>query len=205
MLDGKMRKLIDPVLKRWGDVMAARGATANGTTLFGLALGLLAAAMLALGAPGWLALAPLLAGRLLDGLDGAVARATSKTDFGGYLDIACDFMFYGSIPLAFVLRDPAANGALGAILLASFYVNGATFLGYAILAQKHGLESRAQGEKSLYYSAGLIEGSETIAFFAAICIWPAAFIPLAGVFAALCLLTAFARILLAYRVFASSG
>ncbi|MEL7274379.1 MAG: hypothetical protein AAGK33_13200, partial [Pseudomonadota bacterium] len=40
-----------------------------------------------------------------DGLDGAVARATRKTDFGGYLDITCDFLFYGAIPLAFVLHN----------------------------------------------------------------------------------------------------
>jgi hypothetical protein len=90
-----------------------------------------------------------LASRLADGLDGAVARARGKSDFGGYLDIVCDFAFYGAIPLGFVLLDPAANGAAGAFLLAAFYVNGATFLGYAILAAKRGMETRSRGEKSL--------------------------------------------------------
>lgn len=203
MLDGMMRPMIDPVLNRTGRALAGRGATADGITLAGLGLGLLAAAMIALGLPTGLALLPLLAGRLADGLDGAVARATRKTDFGGYLDIACDFLFYGAIPLAFVLRDPAVNGVAGAFLLASFYVNGATFLGFAILAAKNGMQTSGRGEKSLYYTAGLLEGTETIAFFGLICLVPAIFAPAAWVFGGLCLVTALSRVLLARRVFAA--
>lgn len=201
MLDGVMRKAFDPVVNRWGKALAARGWTANGMTLFGLGLGLTAAALLALGFPAWMALAPVLAGRIADGLDGALARATVKTDFGGFLDITCDFLFYSAIPLAFVIRDPDLNGLAGAFLLTSFYVNGATFLGYAVLAEKRGLETAAQGEKSLYFSAGLLEGTETIAFFSALCVWPQAFAPLAWGFGALCLVTALARVMLARRVF----
>ena len=201
MLDGIMRKAIDPVVNRWGRRLAQIGLTANDVTLVGLALGLVAAAMIALGAPGWLALIPLLAGRVADGLDGAVARATKPSDFGGFLDIACDFLFYGAIPLAFVLRDPGVNGVAGAFLLCSFYVNGATFLGFAVMAAKNGLETRALGEKSLYYTAGLLEGTETIAIFVAFCLWPAHFAPLAWGFGALCFVTATARVMLARRIF----
>ena len=201
MLDGVMRRVIDPVLNRAGRWLAARGVTANGVTLAGLALGAVAAALLAAGAPGWVALIPLLAGRVADGLDGAVARATQKTDFGGYLDIVCDFALYGAIPLAFVIRDPAANGVAGAVVLWSFYVNGASFLGFAILAAKQGMQTTTRGEKSLYFTAGLLEGTETIVFFVALCLWPAWFAPLAYGFGALCLVTALSRVLLAQRVF----
>ena len=138
---------------------------------------------------------------MADGLDGAVARATKPSDFGGFLDIACDFLFYGAIPLAFVLRDPGVNGVAGAFLLCSFYVNGATFLGFAVMAAKNGLETRALGEKSLYYTAGLLEGTETIAIFVAFCLWPAHFAPLAWGFGAVCFVTATARVMLARRVF----
>ena len=200
MFDSSFRRLIDPALNRAGQAIARRGVTANQTTLAGLGLGALAALILALGAPAALALLPLAANRLADGLDGAIARATGKTDFGGYLDIACDFAFYGAIPLAFVIRDPGENAIPGAFLLFSFYVNAASFLGFATMAAKRGLESRAQGEKSLYYAAGLLEGSETIAFFAALCLWPAVFAPLAWAFGALCLITATARILWARRI-----
>ena len=200
MLDGVMRRLIDPTLTRAGQVLAARGVTANAVTRAGLGAGLVMAAMIA-GGYGTLALLPLAFSRVADGLDGAVARASAKTDFGGYLDITCDFVFYGAVPLAFVLRDPAANGLAGAFLLASFYVNGASFLGFAILAEKRGMHTRAQGDKSLYFSAGLLEGTETIAFFAVLCLWPSNFALLAYLFGTLCLATALARVLLARRVF----
>ena len=201
MLDATLRPLIDPALNRAGRWLAQRGVGADAVTLAGLACGLGMAAMITFGA-GALALVPLALSRLADGLDGAVARASQRTDFGGYLDITADFLFYGAIPLAFVLRDPAANGAAGAFLLMAFYVNGASFLGYALLAERHGLTTRAQGVKSLYFSAGLLEGTETILFFALLCLLPSHFALLAWVFGAGCLWTAGARVALARRVFA---
>jgi len=202
MLDRYARQIIDPPLNRIGSGLATRGFTADAVTLIGLGLGLVAALLIALGATG-LALVPLLASRLADGLDGAVARATRKTDFGGYLDIASDFLFYGTIPMAFVLSDPAANGAAGAFLLAAFYFNGTSFLGYAILAEKHGHKTDAQGQKSLYYSNGILEGTETIVFFVILCLLPAYFSPLAWAFGALCFVTATLRIYAAKQTYTS--
>lgn len=201
MLDGMIRDVIDAPLNRGGRWLAARGASADAVTIVGLALGLAGAALVALGWSGALVALLVLASRLADGLDGAVARAQGKSDFGGYLDIVCDFAFYGAIPLGFVLADPAGNGAAGAFLLAAFYVNGATFLGYAILAAKRGMETRSRGEKSLYFTAGLLEGTETILFFLLIVLVPSLFVPAAWVFGALCLVTASARMALAVRTF----
>lgn len=200
MLDGVMRGVIDPGLTRWGLRLAQRGWTADAMTALGLAFGVATALILALGLPSWLALVPLLAGRLADGLDGAIARAQGKTDFGGFADILADFVFYGAVPLAFALRDPELAQA-AAFLLFSFYVNGAGFLAFATMAAKRGMETRAQGEKSLYFSAGLLEGTETILLFVALCLWPGAFQPLAWAFGALCLVTTGVRVLLARRVF----
>jgi phosphatidylglycerophosphate synthase len=201
MLDGMMRGVIDGPLNQSGRWLAARGASANAVTLAGLALGLVAAALIWAGWSGlWVALV-LLSSRLADGLDGAVARARGKTDFGGYLDIVCDFACYGAVPLAFVLRDPEANGVAGAFLLFSFYVNAATFLGYAILAEKNGLVTRSRGEKSLYFTAGLMEGTETILCFIILSLWPGLFSPVAWLFGGLCLITAAARVTLAARTF----
>ncbi|GIT91926.1 phosphatidylglycerophosphate synthase [Jannaschia pagri] len=199
MLDTAARRLIDPPLNRLGQGLAGWGVSANTVTFLGLALGIVAGATIALGAPGW-ALIPLLASRLADGLDGAVARATRKTDLGGYFDIWADFLFYGLIPLAFALLDPS-NGTAAAFLLFAFYVNGTSFLGVAILAAKRGLETTAQGQKSLYYSAGLLEGTETILFFVLLCLMPQWFVPLSLAFGALCLFTAAARVLNARHLF----
>tara|TARA_R110002051_G_scaffold136036_1_gene208773 strand:- start:13543 stop:14151 length:609 start_codon:yes stop_codon:yes gene_type:complete len=200
MLDSYARNLIDPPLNAVGRIIAARGVAANGMTLVGLALGLSAAVFIAFG---WtiMALIPLLAGRIADGLDGAVARATRSTDFGGYLDITADFLFYGAVPLGFVLLDPVSNGPAGAFLLTAFYFNGASFLGFAILAEKHGKTTSTQGQKSLYYSNGILEGTETIGFFVLICLFSQQFAPLAWIFGALCFVTATLRIYAAFKTF----
>ena len=105
------------------------------------------------------------------------------------------------MPFAFVVLDPAANGVAGAFLLLSFYVNGTTFLGYAVLAERRGMETAARGAKSLYFTGGLLEGTETIAFFVLICLVPSWFAPAAWVFGTLCFITAGSRVLLARQVF----
>ncbi len=81
------------------------------------------------------------------------------------------------MPLGFVLLEPGSNAVAGAVLLLSFYVNGASFLGFAILAEKRGLETRARGAKSIHCSGGLLEGTETIAFFVGSASGPAALRP----------------------------
>ena len=200
MFDHKLRRLIDPPLNRMGQGLARAGVRADHVTLLGLVFALGAALAIAQGAF-WLGLALILVSRLADGLDGAVARATRPSDFGGYLDILSDFVLYAAVPLAFVWHDPGANGLAGAFLLASYYVNAASFLGFAALAEKRRLQTRAQGEKSLYFSAGLLEGGETIAFMVALCLFPGAFAPLAWGFGILCLLTAALRLAEARRRF----
>ncbi|WP_170599099.1 CDP-alcohol phosphatidyltransferase family protein [Ruegeria arenilitoris] len=200
MFDAQIRPIIDPALNAQGRFLARLGFTANQVTLIGLALGLVAAGLIVAGATYW-ALVPLLLSRLADGLDGAVARARGGTDFGGYLDITCDFLFYGAIPFAFILADPASNGVAGAFLLLSFYFNGTSFLGFSLLADRHGLKTGARGQKALYFSGGLLEGAETIGFLVLLCLVPDAFAALAWIFGSLCFLTATSRIVLAARSF----
>jgi phosphatidylglycerophosphate synthase len=200
MFDGVARKLMDPALTKAGAWAAAQGFRANHVTLVGLALGVLAAGMIGAGAPTAWALAPLLANRIADGLDGAIARARGKTDFGGFLDIVADFAFYGLIPFAFALRD-STNALAASFLLLTFYINGASFLGFAILAEKRGMKTSVRGDKSLYFSVGIMEGGETILALTAMCLWPQLFAPIAWGFGALCAATALARVLLAGQVF----
>src|SRR5690606_20993822 len=105
----------------------------------------------------WVALALILLSRLADGLDGAVARLSRSTDFGGYLDIVLDFAFYGVIPFAFVLHDPASNGVAGGVLLFAFYANGASFLAFSAVAEKRRLVTDARGEECFFFTTGLAE------------------------------------------------
>jgi phosphatidylglycerophosphate synthase len=200
MLDGFMRRVIDPPLNRAGEVLARSSVSADLLTFLGLAAGIGAAAFIVLAADA-VAVVLLLAGRLLDGLDGATARASRRTDRGAFIDIVFDFVFYGAIPLAFALREPSQNAVPAAILLFSFYVNGASFLAFAAIAARRGLESRIRGVKSIYFTAGLAEGTETILVFVLMILVPAWFPVLAFGFAGLTLMTAVARITLAWRLF----
>ena len=204
MLDGVMRRIVTPPLDILAKRCAGRGISANVVTLLGAGFGLACGLFVALGlfTP---ALACLAASRIADGLDGAIARRTKMTDFGGYLDIVCDFIFYSCVPVGFALLDSGRCAVPAALLLASFYLNGASFLGFAALAAKRGMDTDVRGPKSLYFTTGLMEGSETIAFFAAFLIWPNLFALLAPIFAGLCILTMLARVKLAYHVFTVDG
>jgi phosphatidylglycerophosphate synthase len=200
MFDGVIRKGIDPALDRLSRALANAGATANAVTLAGCALGLAAGFAIALH---YFLTAALLTAvsRLCDGLDGGVAKIRGKTDFGGFLDIVLDFVFYGAIPLGFAFADPAQNALPAAVLLFVFYINGASFLAYAIMAEKRKLLSTVRGEKSLFYTTGFVEATETIAVFILACFRPDWFPALAWVFAAACGYTALARMLQARREF----
>ena len=195
MFDAKLRPLIDPPLNRLGSALARRGGTANAITFLGLALGLAGAEAISGGYFG-AGLGLILANRLLDGLDGAVARANGPTVLGGYFDIVADFAFYVSVPLGFGLVDPA-NTQAALVLVASFVLTGVSFLAYAVIAAERGARTDAHGRKSFFYSTGLAEGGETIAVFIAFALFPAWFVPLAYAYAALCVLTVFQRSALA--------
>ena len=199
MFDARLRPLIDPPLNAIGRSLARVGMTANLVTLIGAAIGIGGAVAIA-ERQFLLALALVLLSRLLDGLDGAVARATQKSDFGGYLDIVCDFAFYVAVPVGFGVADPA-NLRPALVLVACFTVTGISFLAFAVLAAQRGLSTEAHGEKSFFYNTGLAEGGETIAFFVAMCVWPAAFPMLAGLFTALCVITIIQRSMAARLVF----
>lgn len=200
MLDAMLRPVIDRPLNAAGSGLARRGISANTVTAAGLAAGLLCAVAVALQWYGS-ALALLVLNRVLDGLDGAVARASTPTDSGGYLDIVVDYVFYAGVPLAFAAADPVQNALPAAALLAGFCLTATSFLAFAIIAAKRGLETDAHGRKSFFYSTGLVEGSETIIFFAVMMLVPHWFPYIAGLFAVLCVVTAVQRTLLATAVF----
>ena len=103
MLDASLRRVVDRPLALAAGRLVALGVHANGITVAGFGAGLMAAAAIATGHY-WVGLGLVIANRLLDGLDGAVARLTRPTDLGAFLDIAFDFIFYASVPFAFYVR-----------------------------------------------------------------------------------------------------
>jgi phosphatidylglycerophosphate synthase len=201
VLDASLRRVIDRPLALAASPLVRMGLGADAVTMAGFGVGLLAMLAIALGAP-LAGLVLLLLNRLADGLDGAMARLTRPTDRGGFLDITLDFILYSGIVFAFAVQDPARNALPAAFLVFSFVGTGASFLAFAVMAAKRGLESDTRGRKSLYYLGGLTEGTETILLFALICLWPAAFPALAWAFGALCWITTAARITAGMRALA---
>jgi len=201
MLDRFATALLRPAVQALAGAVARTGVGANAITLLGFALGLLAALLIAMQNP-LPALAAMAASRICDALDGAVARINKPTDAGGFLDIALDFLFYASIPLGFAVAAPQANALAAATLLAGFIGTASSFLAFAALAAKRGMESLDYPDKSIYFLGGLTEGTETVAFFAAMCIWPQHFAALAYTFALLCAITTATRIWWGWKRFA---
>lgn len=194
MIDRAASALLKPALDAVALRLVRAGVGADALTVFGFAVGMAAALAIALHAP-LAGLALLLASRLCDGLDGAVARQTRPTDRGAFLDITLDFVFYASIPLAFAVADPAANALPAAVLLAAFMGTGASFLAFAALAERRGLKNEAAyAHKGLVFIGGLTEAGETLAVFVAMCLWPQHFAAWAYGFALLCALTTVTRI-----------
>lgn len=150
MLDRHVHPRLKPALNRLVEKLDKPTITADGLTLLGFAIGVLALPFLALG---WYlaALVAIVLNRLLDGLDGALARRRGITDAGGFLDIALDFLFYALVPFGFALAAPAENALAAAWLLFAFIGTGSSFLAFAALSAKHNIDNPGYAHKSFYY------------------------------------------------------
>jgi phosphatidylglycerophosphate synthase len=199
MLDRYAIALLRPGLTRFAQWLLPLGVGADAITWTGFVVGIGAAVAIASEHfAGGLAL--LLASRLADGLDGALARLTRPTDRGAYLDITLDFLFYASIPLAFAVVDPKANALPAAVLLAAFIGTGSSFLAFAVLAERRGIANAVYPSKGIYYLGGLTEATETLACFALMCLLPRHFAWWAYGFAALCAFTIAIRLVAGSRL-----
>jgi phosphatidylglycerophosphate synthase len=199
MFDVALRRFVDPVLIRMAGWIADTRISANMMTISGAGLAL-GAAFFVTQSNFAAALGFIVLNRIVDGLDGAIARINGPTEFGGYLDTICDYVFYLSIPVAFGLIDPV-NQIPALLLVASFTLTAVSFLAFAAIAARQISGDGVHGPKAFIYSTGLMEGGETIAFFLLFCLFPGFFPTLAIIFAALCLLTVVQRFILAAKSF----
>lgn len=197
MLDTAVRRRLGPVLDVLGGWLARRGVRPGLLTAGGLALALAAAVAAAVGRfPQALVL--WLVSRALDGLDGPVARAAgTASDAGGWLDLSADVVAYAAVVVGAVLGQPDARVA-GLVLLAAYYVNGSLFLLQALAVERRGRER--PDARSLPFTRGLAEGTETIVAQSAMLAFPSLMAPIAWAFAALVTATAVQRALATHRL-----
>lgn len=150
----------------------------------------------------WSGLVLWLGNRVLDGLDGTLARVHARqSDWGGYLDMLLDTVIYAAIPIALVLAQPSAAAWLSlAVLLGSFYVNGASWMYLAALLEKRSQGAHARGElTTITMPGGIIEGGETVLFYTLFLLVPGALMPLFWTMALLVFATVGQRLFWAWR------
>jgi phosphatidylglycerophosphate synthase len=140
--------------------------------------------------------------RVLDGLDGTLARITDQqSDLGAYLDVVLDHVVYVAVPLGLALAagSPAAYLAL-ALLLSSFYINAASWMYLSALLEKRHAGAAARGElTTVTMPTGLVEGAETVVLYTLFLLFPGALVPMFGLMAVLVLVTAGQRVAWAVR------
>ena len=201
MFDAKIRGVIGPPLEVAGRRLASTGVSPVVITAasWGFGVGACAAAALRL----WpLALGFWLVNRILDGMDGPVARASGATERGAFLDVVADFSVYGGFIVGVAIGVPDARLAC-AVLLLAYYVSGT-----ALLALSSLLERRRQNngdERSLRLVGGLAEGFETIVVYALFCLFPGSAAGIAWVFAAMVGVTALQRVASGARMLTITG
>ncbi len=200
MFDARLRRFGDAPLNACARGLARAGVSANTLTISGAVIGIAAAVAISQ-QQFWAALFLVLANRIMDGIDGAIARIDGATEFGGYLDTIADYLFYVSVPVGFGWVA-AANPLPALALVASFTLTAVSFLAFAAIAARRGSKDGTHGPKAFVYSTGLMEGGETIAFFVLFCLFPQHFPMLALIFSALCILTVIQRIVRAAKTFA---
>ncbi len=201
MLDRWTHAWIQSPLKLTARKLSA-SVTPDKLTVAGFIIGMMSMPFLALE---WYipALMMILLNRTLDGLDGALARQRGATDAGGFLDITLDFLFYSAVIFGFALAIPTQNALAASFLIFTFIGTGSSFLAFAIMAEKHQLDRIQFESKSLHYVGGIAEGTETLLFYIAICLWPDCFPTLAWIFGGICLITAATRIYGGYHTLKS--
>ena len=200
MLDALLRPIKERVLSPLARAMGRR-VPPLAVTVAGFACGVAAAALAAQGRYG-VALALWIANRALDGLDGTLARAQdTQSDLGGYVDIVLDFVVYAALHIGLVLGAPSMSLAVAALaMLASFYVNAASWMYLSAVLERRGAGARERGElTSVTMPDGLIGGTETIALYTLFLLLPRHLVTLFWLMTALVVVTVAQRLAWAWR------
>jgi len=183
MLDNSARRIAAPVLNATAGMLQSMGVHANTVTAIGFIFGLAGIAAIALDGH-LLGLLLLAVNRFADGVDGALARRTQETNFGGFLDAAFRPIIYAGVPFGFAVAHP--TDALGAV----FLVLGLTAALATQLAARFYMIARPVNFRAWPFSPIITENTEIFLCFALMCLMPPAFTPFAFFFGFLCFISA---------------
>lgn len=207
-MDASVRRALEKPLSRLAAAIDRPGITPDRLTVLGLVVGL-AGAGAAAAQLWWLALVLWLSSRLLDGLDGPLARRRKQdsadrtapaSEAGGFLDITADFVVYGGSVVGVAIGVTAGYDAPWwpfLLVLLAYYVNGTAFLAFSSIAERTG--RTIEDGRSLSFLGGLAEGTETIVVHSVWLLLPAYAWQVALGWAAVVALSAAQRVVAGYR------
>lgn len=205
MLDNHIKPAIDPILLNISKHFRAWGFEANDITLVGLFFSILSFPALFFQVY-WLAFLLIALNRLMDGIDGFIARlddsdrTSLKRQFGGFFDVFSDFVLYSGFVLFFALGYGEEGYIAGLCLLFAYILNAVCFFGYALFSSVIEIESK-QTIKSFAFLAGIAEGTETIIYMMLCCFFPLLFPLFTFLFAGICIMSAIFRFWSVYNVY----
>lgn len=135
------------------------GITANGATIAGAVIGVLAGLAFGMDRTG-LGILLLGVSAALDALDGTLARefGGAPTPLGGVMDLCCDRVVEAAVIIGIVWQHPDLD-FYALLLVASWYVNITVFLAVGAAMER-------TGPKLIDYPPGILERTEALIFFA---------------------------------------
>lgn len=198
MFDEQFRGVFSRVLAAPVRSLARLGVSPNQVTVAACVLG---------SAAGWLVadgravagIAVWIASRLLDGVDGLLARESGRgSAFGGYLDITLDMVAYSAMVLGFATVHPE-GGVLWLVILAGYLLvtTGTLALASALEVRRDQL---VRTTRAIRFTSGFAEAGETSAVYVLLVAVPALAVPIAWGWVLLLAATAVQRTLLARRL-----
>lgn len=197
--------MLDEPFRRWMGRSAAAparalhrlGITPDQVTVAAVSLGIAAAVLVG---SGWFAvgLVTWVAGRLLDGYDGLLARISGRSSlFGGFLDITFDMLAYSAMAVGFAVAMPG-DRMLWLFVLVGYVMAITTTLALSSLLER--ADRELGGDRSLQFTAAPAEGGETTAVYILIALVPAWSRPVLAIWIALLAATLVHRVALAARL-----
>jgi phosphatidylglycerophosphate synthase len=189
-------RILEPIARALGS-----NVSPTAVSVVSFLVGMAAALLLLQRTYSW-ALVCWLVNRVLDGLDGTLARYHGRTsDLGGYLDVLLDFCVYAAVPVALVAGAPSTAGFYAlSFLLAAFYVNSASWMYLSAILERRRQGAEHRGDvTTVTMPAGVVAGTETILFYSAFILWPQHQVPLFGAMGILVLIGVVQRALWAHR------
>ena len=198
MFDAPARRVIAQVITGPTRALGRLGISPNMLSVCGAVMGVGSALLVARQRP-LLGLVVWLVSRVIDGMDGILARETNQaTPFGGYLDITLDMVAYSAMLVGFAFIHPEGGWVWAAILVGYLLVTTTTLALSSVLEREQA--NIRENDRSLQFTPGFAEAGETTIVYALFALLPAFVTPIGWIWAAVCAATVVQRTLLAHKL-----